>query len=282
MGKRNMLISTILFSFMHVSVKFLSGFSVFQIAFFRALISLGICLYLLHKSGLSLKGNRQSMLWFRGLLGTASIFSFYYTLQNIPLATAFTISQLAPLFIGILAAMVLKEKISTLQWFFLILAFSGVLLIKGFDLRVTTLDITIAVFSAIMTAGAHFTIKVINLDDPPVKVMTYLPLVSLPLVTPFAIHYWKNPTIFEIFLLSAIGLLAHFAQLFLTKAYQQEKAANLIPFYFLGVAMSILWGYLAFEETFNIQSVLGMAFLLIAGSPDIYKSLIAQKKPKVS
>ncbi len=282
MGKRNMLISTVLFSLMHVSVKYLSGFSIFQIAFFRALISLSICLYLLNKSGLNLKGNRQSMLWFRGLLGTASIFSFYYTLQNIPLATAFTISQLAPLFIGVLAAMVLKERISSLQWFFLILAFTGVLLIKGFDLRVTTLDITIAVFSAIMTAGAHFTIKVINQDDPPVKVMTYLPLVSLPLVTPFAILYWKTPTIYEIFMLIGIGLLAHFAQLFLTKAYQQEKASNLIPFYFLGVAMSILWGYLAFEEIFNIQSVIGMAFLIIAGSPDIYKILMAQKKPKVS
>lgn len=276
-----MLISTILFSLMHVSVKFLSGFSIFQIAFFRALISLSICLYLLNKSGLSLKGNRQSMLWFRGLLGTASIFSFYYTLQNIPLATAFTISQLAPLFIGLLAAMVLKEKISRFQWFFLILAFSGVLLIKGFDLRITTFDIAIAVFSALMTAGAHFTIKVINQEDPPVKVMTYLPLVSLPLVTPFAILYWKTPTIFEIIILCGIGLLAHFAQLFLTKAYQQEKASNLIPFYFLGVLMSILWGYLAFEETFNIQSVTGMAFLIIAGSPDIYKSLLVVKKTKV-
>ncbi|MBO9698787.1 MAG: DMT family transporter [Sporocytophaga sp.] len=282
MGKRNMLISTILFSLMHVSIKFLSGFSVFQIAFFRALISLSICLYLLNKSGLSLKGNRQSMLWFRGFLGTASIFSFYYTLQNIPLATAFTISQLAPLFIGVFAAMLLKEKISRLQWLFLILAFSGVLLIKGFDLRVTTFDIAIAVFSALMTAGAHFTIKVINQDDPPVKVMTYLPLVSLPLVTPFAFLFWKTPTLLEIFLLSGIGLLAHFAQLFLTKAYQQEKASNLIPFYFLGVMMSILWGYLAFEETFNIQSITGMAFLIIAGSPDIYKSIMAQKKPKVS
>jgi len=282
MGKRNMLISTTLFSLMHVSVKFLSEFSVFQIAFFRALISLSICLYLLNKSSLSLKGNRQSMLWFRGLLGTASIFSFYYTLQNIPLATAFTISQLAPLFIGILAAMVLKEKISRLQWFFLILAFSGVLLIKGFDLRVTTSDIAIAVFSTLMTAGAHFTIKVINQDDPPVKVMTYLPLVTLPLVTPFAILYWKNPTMLEIFLLLGIGLLAHFAQLFLTKAYQQEKASNLIPFYFLGVMLSILWGYIAFNETFNIQSVTGMAFLIIAGSPDIYKSIMVLKKTKAS
>lgn len=277
-----MLISTTLFSLMHVSVKFLSEFSVFQIAFFRALISLSICLYLLNKSSLSLKGNRQSMLWFRGLLGTASIFSFYYTLQNIPLATAFTISQLAPLFIGILAAMVLKEKISRLQWFFLILAFSGVLLIKGFDLRVTTSDIAIAVFSTLMTAGAHFTIKVINQDDPPVKVMTYLPLVTLPLVTPFAILYWKNPTMLEIFLLLGIGLLAHFAQLFLTKAYQQEKASNLIPFYFLGVMLSILWGYIAFNETFNIQSVTGMAFLIIAGSPDIYKSIMVLKKTKAS
>lgn len=277
-----MLISTILFSLMHVSVKFLSGFSVFQIAFFRALISLSICFYLLNKSGLSLKGNRQTMLWFRGLLGTASIFSFYYTLQNIPLATAFTISQLAPLFIGVLAAMVLKEKISHLQWFFLILAFSGVLLIKGFDLRVTSLDIAIAVFSAMMTAGAHFTIKIINQDDPPIKVMTYLPLVSLPLVTPFAILYWKPLTMLDIFLLSVVALLAHFAQLFLTKAYQQEKASNLIPFYFLGVLLSILWGYLAFNETFNIQSITGMAFLIIAGSPDIYKSLMILKKPKVS
>jgi len=282
MGKRNMLLSTVLFSLMHVSVKFLSNYSIFQIAFFRAIISLGICLYLLTISGQSLKGNRQSMLWFRGLLGTASIFSFYYTLQHIPLATAFTISQLAPLFIGILAALLLKEKISSIQWLFLILAFSGVLLIKGFDLRVSTVDIAIAVFSAFVTAGAHFTIKVINQGDPPVKVMTYLPLVSLPLVTPFAILFWKTPGLTDTILLAGTGILAHFAQFYLTKAYQQEKASNLIPFYFLGVALSILWGYLAFDETFNIQTLTGMIFLVIAGSPDIYKSLTAQKKPKAS
>ena len=46
---------------------------------------------------------------------------------------AVAIRYISPLFVAILAVFLLKEKIKPLQWIFFILAFVGVLTVKGFD-----------------------------------------------------------------------------------------------------------------------------------------------------
>ena len=72
----------------------------------------------------------------------------------------------------------LKEKITTLQWFFFALSFLGVYMIKGFDERITNLDLTIAIGAAFFTACAHFIVRKLRDTDDANVIIFYFPLVS--------------------------------------------------------------------------------------------------------
>ena len=79
------LLSTVFFALMNVGVKFLAHIPAYEIVFFRALVSLIICYFLIRRAGLSPWGNNKRVLLFRGLSGTAALLMYFYTLQHMPL-----------------------------------------------------------------------------------------------------------------------------------------------------------------------------------------------------
>ena len=66
----------------------------------------------------------------RGVFGTIALSMFFYTLQQIPLASAVTIQYLSPIFTALFAAIFLKEKMKLKQWIYFAIAFGGVALLK--------------------------------------------------------------------------------------------------------------------------------------------------------
>ena len=95
----------------------------------RSIVSFAISLFIIKKKKLPLFGNNKRWLIIRGVSGTIALTIFFYTIHYLPLAIASTVQYLAPIFTIIIAMIVLKEKVKTLQWFFIGLSFSGVVLI---------------------------------------------------------------------------------------------------------------------------------------------------------
>ena len=94
---------------------------------------------MLQKLGIPLLGNNKKVLLMRGIFGTTALLMFFYTLQNIPLASAVTLQYLSPIFTALFAAIFLKEKMQIRQWLYFGISFAGVALIKGFDERISDL-----------------------------------------------------------------------------------------------------------------------------------------------
>jgi drug/metabolite transporter (DMT)-like permease len=257
-----MIISVLLISIMHACVKALGSIPISQIILIRSVISALLCLIILRLKKISLPGKNVSLLILRGVLGTASILTFFYSLQHMPLASAVTISYLSPFFIALAGTFYLKEKMKVWQWILFLLSFLGVYLIKGYDLRISTFELTVCILSAFFSALAHFSIRVIKKDNDPWLIIAYFTLITIPLTAPFAIANWVNPNVTEIFLLVLIGLLSHFGQYFLTRAYQGEEVSKIAPVYFLGVGISLLLGFAFFSESFNLQSLAGISLIM--------------------
>ena len=265
-----MFFSIVSFSLMHLCVKAIPHIPVHQIITFRSIFSIIICFYTLRKNNIPFWGNNKPLLILRGLTGALSLFCFFYSIQQLPLATAVTISNLIPLFTLVLAALFLKEKITGFQGLFFFLSFAGVLLIKGFDNRITLLDLSIALCAALFTACAHFLVRKLRNYDHPFVIIFYFPLVTLPLVAPYTTTHWVNPDLIEWCLLLLIGLFTHVGQVYLTQAYANEEVSGVTNIYYIGIILSLFYGYVFFDETYTFMSFAGITLIIVGILLNIY------------
>ena len=61
-----------------------------------------------------------------------------------------------------------------------------------------------------------------------------------------------------------IGLIASLGIYCLSQAYRLEEPSKIAPFEYTAVPLSVVWGYLFFNDVLEIQSVIGI--ILIIGS----------------
>ncbi len=266
MATRYLLTATIYFTLMNVCVKYLPHIPPFELIFFRALISLVTTYIMMRQLALAPWGNRKSLLILRGLAGTVGLTAYYYTLQAMPLASAITIQRLSPLFVILVAGWLLKERAHPLQWLFLMIAFMGVLLIKGFDTRVTFFALSIGVLGSMSGACAYTVIRKLRGIDHPLVIIFYFSLVTIPLIGPIAWVLWVPPQGWEWLLILAMGLLTHMAQFDMTRALQAERAANIVHVTYLSPVFGLIIGFFLFQESFGLPALVGIFVVVVAVS----------------
>ncbi len=262
-GVQYIIIATLFFTLMNIGVKYLQNIPAYEIVFFRALVSLVVCYAMVTRQKIYPWGNDKKNLLLRGIFGTSGLLMYFYTIQQMPLASAVTIQYLSPIFTIIIAGFMLKEYPRPIQWLFFLLSFSGVLMIKGFDPRILPLDVVIGVAAAICSGFAYNFIRKLKDSDHPLVVVLYFPLVTVPIVGSYTLFHWVTPEPFEWLILILIGLATTVAQIFMTKAYQLEKAANVSNFNYLGSVYALLVGYFLFGEVIGLLGLGGIAVIFV-------------------
>lgn len=257
------LLSTVFFALMNVCIKLLPGIPSYEIVLFRSVVSFVLSLVLLLKLKIFPFG-RGSYLYLimRGMAGSAALLIYFYTLQRLPLATAVTVQYLAPLFTVLFAAFLLKERIRWQQWIFMLLSFSGIVLIRGFNPDFPTTLLLLGVLAAALSGFAYNAVRKAGETENALVVVFYLPLVTIPVITPFAAANWIMPEGEEWLLLIAVGVLTQIAQVYLTRAYQMAEAVVITPYTYLGIVFAILFGIIIFHEQYSLTGYLGMGVVL--------------------
>ncbi len=261
-GVKYIIISTIFFALMNVGVKYLTAIPAHEIVLFRGLVSLIVCYLMLRRLKISLWGNNKRLLIYRGLAGTAGLIMYFYTVQNMPLASAVTIQYMSPIFTIILAGIMRQESPRPIQWLFFIVSFAGVVMIKGFDPRVDVMELVIGVSSAFFSGLAYNFIRKLKDYDQPLVVVFYFPMVTVPIIGTYTIFHWVTPNLEELIVLILIGLVTTSAQIYMTKAYQVDKASNISNFNYLGSIYAIVIGLLFFDETIGALAMAGIGLII--------------------
>ena len=259
-----MLLSTFLFACMNVLVKFVSHIPAVEVVFFRSIISLVISYVILRAQRVSIWGHNKSLLLARGASGAVGLILYFMLIQQIPLATAVTLQFLAPIVTAILAMVLLGEKVRSWQWLFFLISFCGILLVNGFDARVSGLHLLMGVLAAMGAGMAYTIIRKLKKSEHPLVIVMYFPLVTVPLTGAYAAFHWQMPQGIDWLTLLGIGVLTQFAQYFLTKSFQEDEINKVASLKYLNIFYALVFGYVFFEETFNIYTYLGMS-LVVAG-----------------
>ncbi|SNR16428.1 DMT family transporter [Tenacibaculum jejuense] len=259
-----MLLSALCFTVMNVFVKYLSGYSTYQKVFFRAIGSLVFTMgYLLYYK-IPIGGKQKKLLILRGLVGVTSMGLFFASTDYLSIGTAVSLRYTSPIFAAILAVFFLKEKIFKLQWVYFILAFVGVLLIKGFDNEINIIGLSLILISAFFSGLVYVVISKIGTKDHPVVIVNYFMWISTILGGVLSISNWKTPQGNDWFILLSLGLFGYFGQLFMTKAYQLGSANKIVPLKYVEVIFTMILGMIWFGDQYPLLSVLGVLLVIVA------------------
>jgi drug/metabolite transporter (DMT)-like permease len=260
----NMLLATLAFSIMNVFVKQLNRIPAMEIVFFRCLVSAAICFVGIARAKVDWKGNNNALLIARGSFGTLGLFTFFVTVHNIPLATAVTIAYLSPIFTTLIGVFFLGEHVRPKQWLFYGIAFSGVLVIKGFDSSVPLLYLFTGLVSAVGSGVAYNLVRRLKEREHPVVVVLHFQLVGVVAGFLFTLFNWVTPiSAWEWLCLFMCGLLTQFGQTCLTKSLQAERIAHVSILNYTGMIYALVFGIFIFGEHYPVQTLAGIALVVV-------------------
>ena len=259
-----MLLSTLSFAFMNAQVKYLIDYSTFQLVFFRSLGSLFITFGFLKSQKINMLGNQKKLLILRGLVGVISMILFFWGIHYISIGSAVTPRYISPIFAAILAVFFLSEVIKPLQWFFFIIAFTGVFLINNYDPSGSNFGVFLVLLAAFFSAIVYILISKIGKRDHPVVVVHYFMMISTLVGGLGSIVFWVRPDWKDLLLLTSLGFFGFFGQLFMTKAFQNSEAHMVAPFKYVEVLFTLIFGFFILKESYDLYQFLG-TFLVILG-----------------
>jgi len=271
-----MIISVIAFSVMNGVVKYLGSFHAYQIVFFRSIGTLMFTIPLILKVKVPILGNNKKWLFLRGLFGVTSLTCFFLSLNYLAIGTSVSLRYTSPIFAAIFALIFLKEKVKPIQWLLFLIAFVGVLIIKGFGgVDINPVGLLLIMLSAVFLGLIFVVIRKIGDSDHPLVIINYFMVMAFVFGGVMSINYWKNPDLKEWLLLLSLGVFGYVGQLYMTKALQSHETNVIAPLKYLEVVFMIIIGAFWFDEVYNIWTLLGI-FLIMLGL--IYNVYLKRKK----
>ncbi len=259
-----MLLSAVCFTIMNLFIKYLSHFGGGELVFFRAIGSLFFTMTYLIWHKIPILGNQKTLLISRGLAGVTSMGLFFMSVTYLPIGSAVSLRYLSPIFATILAVFFLKERVKPLQWLFFLMAFIGVLMIKGFDPNINSIGFLLILGSAITSGVVYVLINKIGQQDHPVVIVNYFMWISLIIGGVISLFQWKTPEGVEWLLLLSLGVFGYFGQLFMTKAFQSQATNKIVSLKYVEVIFTMIAGVFWFSDAYPFFSIVG-TLLVITG-----------------
>lgn len=262
-----MLSAALALSVMYVLAKQLSHLGGYAVTTFRALGTfLPALAYLLYWR-VRLRGHRPTLLLARGLSGGLSLVLFFVAIETVPVTAAIAIRYLAPILAVALVAWRLRERVRPRQWVLFALAFAGVVMIKGFDARISVYGLTLVLASAVFAGITFAVIKKIGRSEETMLVVAYFTGTA----TVLGAGGWLAtadahalPSRDDLPAIVAIGLVGLVGQYFMTIAMQTGRASHVMPLKYVEAAFMLALGSYFLGETYSPWALAGIALVVLA------------------
>jgi drug/metabolite transporter (DMT)-like permease len=265
--------SVVLLSCLAACVKYLgsNGVPPGQIIFVRGVISMAVLGAIAwHFHGFKiLRTERLGSHALRSLAGTASMFCWFTALTLIPLADFTAISFTAPMFLTLLAMLLLGERIHAYRWSALIIGFVGVIITIGPHLTLggSSLGVVVAFGAAVFSAAAITTLRSMSGagGEHPLAITFYFSLTTVICSALTAVAGWPMPTREQWFFIVLSALFGVFGQLLMTMSYRYAEASTLAPLDYTNLLLAVALGYYFFAEVPHWSMWVGAPLVIAAG-----------------
>ncbi|MBO1541672.1 DMT family transporter [Pseudomonas sp. OA65] len=262
------LVATFLFSSHDALSKYLSGFyPIIMVVWARYVVhTLLMAGIFLPRSGLRVLRTKRP-LWQLAralcLLGTSLFFTT--ALMFIPLAEATAVNFLAPVLVTALSVPLLGEHVTRGQWIAVIFGFIGVLIIvhPGGDLF--TPAVLLPFCSALFFCFYQLLTRKLSEIDSPTTSNFFAGLCNTLVMSALVPFFWQVPSLMHGAMMLALGGCGMTAHLMLTQAFRFAAPALLAPFGYCQIVFAGLLGWLLFNHTPTLTTVVGIALICLSG-----------------
>ncbi len=252
---------------MVVLVRHMSGeYSAFELLFFRNIVAVAILLPPVLTSGFGLlRTGRFGLHCLRAAFAYLAVLGLFYGIGKLALPDVTALSFTQPLFVVLLAALILKEQVGAARWWALGFGFVGLLVIVRPGFAEIGLATIVVLLSAFSYACANICVKRLMSTDTPRQAVIFFNLLMLPLSLGPALAFWVTPEPMDLLRLVAVGLFGTLAVYAYAQAFAAADASAVMPFDFLRLPMSAGFAFVLFAEAGDLWSWVGSA-IIFAGS----------------
>ena len=274
-----------LFSLMDALVKWLSAsYPVPQILVCNALFALiPVGAMVIRRGGLpQLRTRRLGLHLLRGVLGTTGGLLGFYAFSQLPLADAYAIIFATPLLITALSMPILGEAVGWRRWSAVLVGFVGILVMLRPGLAPIGLGSLAALGAACASACAILLVRKLSATETTTSIAFYSNLVAVVLAGALFSPTFLVPSLLDLSLMAASGLIGGSALLVLIAGYRRSPAALVAPFQYTQMLWAILLGALLWGDLPAPAMLLGASIVAASGLFILYRETALKRRPTAS
>lgn len=197
-----------------------------------------------------------------GAVGTiAAVISF----TALPMAEAFALIFLMPIFVTILSVLLLKEHVGWRRWSAVIAGFVGVMVVLRPGFRALGVGHLAALICGLAGAISMIALRLTGSQEK--RITLYGAGVIGPLLLTGVLMLWdfRWPGLHQSLLLLGYGLLAALGAILLMLATQKAPANHVAPTQYSQMLWAVFFGYVLFNDPLDWPMLVGIVIILGAG-----------------
>ena len=259
------------FALMSLFVKLSGDLPSIQKGFFRNIIAVFISSIPLikHWKVINIPKNKTGWLVLisRSVFGTIGLVLNFYAISHISLADSSIIQKLSPFIIIILSYIFFKEEMTRFQFFSIIIAFIGIILIiKPSGNDIISMGALAALLGALCAGIAYTCVRYLGTHNISGEfIIFFFSSLSSLMLLPYLIFDYRSMSLYQLSMLLLAGISATIGQYGVTFAYKFAAAKNISVFDYSQVLFSGIFGYMFFGEFPDFQSLIGYIIVISVG-----------------
>ena len=213
--------------------------------------------------------NRQTLhRWnlLRGLFELCATLAFMTGLSLLPIAVASTLGFASPIFLALLAAVILKETVGLDRWIVILAGFGGVLLITNPFSEAASWAVIFPIICAFFVALRDIAIRYVPAEIPSSQVaFTNAWIVMLGGGIYSIYQGWGEADLQWYLWFIGLGGALYCGYLFLIIGSRLGELSFIGPFKYVSILIALIYGYLIWGDEPTLTMLVGASVIVISG-----------------
>ena len=243
-------------------------FNVGQIMFLRGAVICVIFACFMRLRGQPIITRRSFHRWnlMRALFELGATLFFLTGLSLLPIAVASTLGFSSPIFLAVLAGLILKEKVGLDRWIVILIGFGGVILITNPFSGQASWAVIFPIICAFFVALRDIAIRYVPGDLPSSQVaFTNAWVVMLGGGIYSLYQGWGEASLQWYLWFIALGVIIYSGYLLLIIGSRLGELSFISPFKYVSIIIAFIYGYLIWGEQPTPSMLAGAAVIVFSG-----------------
>lgn len=203
----------------------------------------------------------------RGVLLAADALLIHYAFAVLPLAEAYLLAFLAPVFVAILAFVLLGERLSPVAWAGVLIGFLGVAVALRPGVAPLNLGHAAAAGSALLFAMSLVLLRRAKSTESDSALISTTLVIQIILAFGATLAYgeFQPATSSDLWMAVVTGLLVFAGHALLVRAFRIGDASVVAPFQYSQIIWGCLYGAVLFAAPVEIYTLIGAGIIIVSG-----------------